>query len=595
MVEVPEDIWHCVAQFIPKHVLRDLYGVNRTFFDLAMNERYREISCFQFDDRMKRLLERLSSPAIRSRVRVLRVRPYFVQELIYLQLRESSGSSTTDSLFSSLLSLLRDLSNLHEYHVQWNELPAVSDLSLRVLLQPFLSARNLRKVSLEMSLEKFEALINSLSERRSLRSLLLEELSITVRHGGQIFYESIDHHLPNALMINTLASFITQVQSNGTLRSFTLQATHAQDFSPLFHALSQVNFQDQLALVNLRSLTLSIPTPFPQLGDSSALASFISAHSETLTHLTLHGQWEHYFELGLPSPSDPSFSPYIESCFSQVTLPNLTSLSIATTSYSLTTSIRVVSRFAETLKELDLTGRYTSFRDVQDLVQVFSFLRSGKLESVSGDSSSAVASSLEVLQMGPLTLSPQLVDLLAEGFPGLSELNIRIRDVVPYKDDEPTYHGLGRFRPIRRLRLQKQEQIDAFLQQMQTRLYHDWKLQRIGVWKLNTRLQFQAQYAAMFARCVPSVRFPESVVYGASVRASVSSSLTGSTSSSRSSSSLASLSTATVPAVTAVSTAISSYRLENDFAADVPVGCGWCQHGSSSGNDYGGSGSGCGC
>ncbi|THV06244.1 hypothetical protein K435DRAFT_789656 [Dendrothele bispora CBS 962.96] len=85
----------------------------------------------------------------------------------------------------------------------------------------------------------------------------------------------------------------------------------------------------------------------------------------------------------------------------------------------MTTIICVVSysRFAETLKELDLTGRYTSFRDAQDPVQAFSSLCSDKLESVSGDPRSPAASSLEV-QMGLLTLSPQLVDLLAEDFPG---------------------------------------------------------------------------------------------------------------------------------------------------------------------------------
>jgi len=59
MTEVPEDVWRYTAQFIPKHILRNLYEVNRAFFDMAMNERYREVSLFQFDSRMMYLLERL--------------------------------------------------------------------------------------------------------------------------------------------------------------------------------------------------------------------------------------------------------------------------------------------------------------------------------------------------------------------------------------------------------------------------------------------------------------------------------------------------------------------------------------------------------
>ncbi|KAK7472231.1 hypothetical protein VKT23_000352 [Stygiomarasmius scandens] len=580
MTEVPEDVWRYTAQFIPKHILRNLYEVNRAFFDMAMNERYREVSLFQFDNRMLYLLERLSCPSIGSRIRVLRLRPYFIQELIYLQQRDLHGST---SIVSSLFSLFRNLSNLREYHLQWNDLPLISKLSLDFLILPFISSDNLRTLSLEMSLEKFQALFASLSECMPLCELALEDLTITLRHGGD---GPANNVTDGALLASTLAPFIIQSQSNGTLRSFTFQSTHAQDSSHLFRALSLSDVQDQPAMSNLQSLTLSIPTPSPQLGNPSALASFISAHSETLTDLTLRGQWEHYFALGLPGPSDMSFSPYIETCFSQVALPNLTSLTIATTSYSLTTSVRVVSRFVNSLKELDLTGRYTTFDDVEELVRVFSL------------SSAEQARPLEVLQIGPVTLSPELVDLLAEGFPKLKELNMKIRDVVPNKDDTAIYHGIGRLVAGRKLRTQKQEQIESFFQQMRTRVYRNWSLERISVWKLNTRWQFQTQYATMFARCVPSIRFPESVAQRASAQVAVSlasplsmaSSAVSSSSSASSSSSGSAITSATTAATTSP---LSSSGLGNVFTADVSTVCGWCQHGSGPFN--GGSGPGCGC
>ena len=43
MADVPPEIWLHVAKFIPKEDLRDLFGVNSIFFNIAMDIRYREI------------------------------------------------------------------------------------------------------------------------------------------------------------------------------------------------------------------------------------------------------------------------------------------------------------------------------------------------------------------------------------------------------------------------------------------------------------------------------------------------------------------------------------------------------------------------
>ena len=43
MANIPPEIWCHIAKFILKEDLRDLFGVNKVFFNIAMNIRYREI------------------------------------------------------------------------------------------------------------------------------------------------------------------------------------------------------------------------------------------------------------------------------------------------------------------------------------------------------------------------------------------------------------------------------------------------------------------------------------------------------------------------------------------------------------------------
>jgi F-box-like len=42
-MHLPFDIWLHIASFLPVSQLRNLYAVNRALFDIAMDERYKEI------------------------------------------------------------------------------------------------------------------------------------------------------------------------------------------------------------------------------------------------------------------------------------------------------------------------------------------------------------------------------------------------------------------------------------------------------------------------------------------------------------------------------------------------------------------------
>ena len=43
MANIPPEIWFHIAEFIPNKHLHDLLAVNRIFFDIAMDIRYREV------------------------------------------------------------------------------------------------------------------------------------------------------------------------------------------------------------------------------------------------------------------------------------------------------------------------------------------------------------------------------------------------------------------------------------------------------------------------------------------------------------------------------------------------------------------------
>lgn len=41
--QLPLEVWLLIAEHIPEDTLKNLYGVNRLFFDLAMGVRYRVV------------------------------------------------------------------------------------------------------------------------------------------------------------------------------------------------------------------------------------------------------------------------------------------------------------------------------------------------------------------------------------------------------------------------------------------------------------------------------------------------------------------------------------------------------------------------
>jgi hypothetical protein len=63
---LPPNIWIHVASFLPGLVLCELISLNSTFFEIAMDNRYRQMSFVYFDNRMLRSISRLRYNPSRS-------------------------------------------------------------------------------------------------------------------------------------------------------------------------------------------------------------------------------------------------------------------------------------------------------------------------------------------------------------------------------------------------------------------------------------------------------------------------------------------------------------------------------------------------
>ena len=58
-IDLPNDVWRSIADFVPIHVLMHLYGINSVFYQVAFDLRYAEVRLFQSNKATLRLLDRL--------------------------------------------------------------------------------------------------------------------------------------------------------------------------------------------------------------------------------------------------------------------------------------------------------------------------------------------------------------------------------------------------------------------------------------------------------------------------------------------------------------------------------------------------------
>ncbi|KAK1222352.1 hypothetical protein PQX77_014802 [Marasmius sp. AFHP31] len=469
--------------------------VNSTFFRLAMDERYKDLSLYQLEGNMVDYLLHLSSPFIMHRVRTLRLRPYFMQQLQEAQVAGLLGEGLYNEIIRRLENLLLNFTHLRECHIAWysNDTHLFHGVATQSLLQKAISSSTrLRKLSLVLSLSKLEGLLTP--DVRAATSDLDElEISILSDDGLELPCPPLEQ-----VVVDSLIPFISRSQRHLTV--FAFGASVPLDFSLLFHGLTN------LPHLRLQHLSLSIPCTAPYLGTPHALSSFLNAHSQSLARLALHGSHIEPSERRRGQARHPDLANWLEpsllSCDDTNLSPSLEHLTFSTSFLPIGTAISCVRRYAHSpsFTSLDLTGRYMSYQQVKKLF-------SGTDNGATG---TEMVLGVRKLRLGTVSLSPELVDLMAEKLPKLEEVDMWIRDVRPHKNDVPVYDlsctttkGLAAMGRVKR---QVQVQIDWFRVEMQKRkgIYKNWTgVRHVAVWKFSGKMRIQREYGKMIVECLP--------------------------------------------------------------------------------------------
>lgn len=294
-----------------------------------------------------------------------------------------------------MFDVLGGLPNVTDYHIMWCGLQSVPVSPASFLTAAFQS--NLRKLSLDISLENVVNLLTPTTQ------CSIEELDLVIRLDH--FGSPSDHVL---IMINHLAPALTRLQS--TLRKLSIQTWEPLDLSPLFRTLH--------CLPLLSDLTLGIPVEAPHLGDPSGVTDFLNRQSATLLSLSLRAT--QIGGAGL-TPDVSVIDEWVRDALADIQLPRLRTLDISSSLFPFSASIVCVRHFAGTLTALELTGCYHTHADVVAILAAF---RHRPMEE-----------RLESLRLGSVSLTPQLLDLLAGELPALRQLELLARDVTPHDGD----------------------------------------------------------------------------------------------------------------------------------------------------------------
>ncbi|KAF5376522.1 hypothetical protein D9615_008674 [Tricholomella constricta] len=307
MTELPEDIWHLVAQYFPARELTKLISLNRAFYNTVLNARYQTVEWVMLDMKLIRCLARLQYPSIASRVRRLRIRPWFIQYMIARQdLLNSESNGQEEStwmwsiweqiteyfersprhdcrrkgsedldlaqpgdIMSSMISAVRHMANVTEYEFEWRDLPP-NETTLRFLESTHAAfSTNLSKLVLHAQISRFEQIL-SVTEISGLTDLEfhfdfdpLATADIGVKNEGTL--------------INSIAPFVNRLRSS--LRSLTITSSAKGDHSSFFHSLGP--------LPALRFLALRVSFSEEHLTDPSTIGHLLNLHKSSLTSIEL--------------------------------------------------------------------------------------------------------------------------------------------------------------------------------------------------------------------------------------------------------------------------------------------------------------------
>jgi len=297
-----------------------------------------------------------------------------------------TGIGEAQYLIRILSDVLSNLPNVTSYYVTWHGLSDVACSPASMVVSAM--TPHLQRLSLDICLGNIPSILSS-----DLTLPNLVELTLCIHTDG---LEECSHilHSHVAPAINRLGK---------SLQTLAISSWEPADLSPLF---SNIN-----GLSSLRELRVGIPVEECHLGEPVAFGEFIARHQTSLHTLQLaatqHGG------IGL-TPDESRIHNWITHAIESVDQPILRVLEISSSLFPIQTSLACIRHFPTWLTSVSITGAYWSLGDVEDaLVALQDNLEGARLKR---------------LRIGPVSLSAELVDVIATRCQKLTFLELLVSD-----------------------------------------------------------------------------------------------------------------------------------------------------------------------
>ncbi|KAJ7187014.1 hypothetical protein C8R46DRAFT_1058587 [Mycena filopes] len=466
---LPDDIWQCIASFLPSSSIAPLISVNRAWYNIVLDARYQEIHWDKVDAAMTRTLVRLRTPSIAARVRRLHIRAWFIEYLVNKEAlaapsyvgtsrrwvarhfrlpstpprvapSASGKSSAAADILASMTHAVRLMTQVTAYSFEWRDLaPTPGTLRFLTAARTAFGA-SLRTLTLHAQLDNFARLLSTVDFDN------LEELELSFDHDAR----TPSPDATAALLQDTIAPFVNH-------------------FRRSIGSLVIARFP------HLHRLTARFAFDAAHLADPAGLVRVLRANAETLARVEVGWAFAATADDDTPLSTWPAFSRAVvapdDDSGMAVPLAGLEALKIpALTTFDGT--LACLRRSANT--------HFLSHEELAALVGVFAH-RQG------------YEGGLEELYAGVRSLTVATLDLLAGRLPGLRDLSLvlapsTVADVV-HRDSVPSDFCVG----------------------LTAHVYSDWALQNVGIWEkrfIETQISSSEETAIMehIARCVPSVK-----------------------------------------------------------------------------------------
>ncbi|KAJ2936633.1 hypothetical protein H1R20_g450, partial [Candolleomyces eurysporus] len=421
MVEIPPEIWAQIAQHLPRDMLISMISVNRTFYTLALDEKYNELAMREINGSFTRKLEALRyvdsspfsgrvlilsrNPEYAKRVKILHLEPPCLHELANyqklhppdLQNTQQRSNSIKDFAGWFFQSLLPAKQAQEEPHVSATEIAdTLADLLPRL--------HGVSRFSLTWeNASTFHA--PYLDSTWNGLSANLQELHLDLHPQFAAIRLPLDADFPQLAalritlcptytdepetMIGNLTKFVNKLE--GSLKSLYIGSLQRRDLGEMYSGLGQF---PKLRHVEVSPQTFVCP---------STMIQFLQNHSDTLSSIIYTSDSNKLYINGLSS----------------LQLENLRELTMKLhyTPYPTawwTVPSPFFTSIASTMKRLTIEGAVT----LEEL--------SNLLTALAG----VAAPALEELSISIGSLSAHVLVGIAEKLPGLHSLDLRIHDVV---------------------------------------------------------------------------------------------------------------------------------------------------------------------